>query len=74
VSAERTRAQLCGSERDKVEAGDVWVISAGVATGVFAGAALLNALVFVPETEDELQGGLEGCTLGLQGASCFGSF
>jgi hypothetical protein len=72
VSAERTRAQLCASERDKVEAGDAWAIGAGVATVVFAGAALLNAYVFVAEPAE--QAGLEGCSVGLQGASCFGSF
>ncbi|MEY2936944.1 MAG: hypothetical protein RL033_7693 [Pseudomonadota bacterium] len=73
LSTDRTRAQLCGSERDKVEAGAAWAISAGVATGVFAAGALLNAYVFVDNPAGE-RAGLEGCELGLRGASCFGSF
>lgn len=73
VGTERTRAQLCGSERDKVEAGDAWALGAGVATGVFAAAALLNVYVFVDETEGE-RAGVQGCGLGPRGASCFGSF
>jgi tetratricopeptide (TPR) repeat protein len=73
VGTERTRAELCGSERDKVEVGDAWAIGAGVATGVFAAAALLNVYVFVEDSGVE-QAGLAGCGVGLQGASCFGSF
>lgn len=73
VGTERTRAQLCGSERDKVETGDAWAIGAGVATGVFAAAALLNVYVFTEDAGSE-RAGLAGCGLGLQGASCFGSF
>lgn len=74
VGTELTRAQLCGGERDKVEVGDAWALGAGVATGVFAAAALLNAFVFVEGPADEEQAGLQGCRLGLQGASCFGAF
>jgi hypothetical protein len=73
VSPQRTRAELCGSERDKVEAGDAWALGAGVATGVFAAAALLNVYVFVDDAGVE-QAGLAGCGVGIQGASCFGSF
>ena len=73
MGTEQNRAQLCGSERDKVEAGDAWAIGAGVATGLFAAAALLNAYVFVAGPEQE-QAGLQGCGVGLRGASCFGSF
>lgn len=73
VSTQRTRAELCGSERDKVEAGDAWAIGAGVATGVFAAAALLNVYVFSEDAGEE-QAGFRGCGVGIQGASCFGSF
>lgn len=73
VGTDRTRAQLCGSERDKVETGDAWAIGAGLATGVFAAAALLNVYAFDDDSGPE-QAGLEGCGVGLQGASCFGTF
>ncbi len=73
VGTERSREQLCGSERDKVETGDAWALGAGIATGVFAAAALLNVYVFVEEPGAE-QAALAGCGLGPGGVSCFGSF
>jgi tetratricopeptide (TPR) repeat protein len=68
-----TRAELCGGERDKAEAGQNVAIAAGVATAVFAAGALLNVFAFSSSHPGE-QAGLAGCGIGLGGASCFGSF
>jgi hypothetical protein len=69
----QTRAQICDGERDKVASADRIALATGIATGLFATGALLNAFVFTaaPATD---RAGLEGCAVGLQGASCFGSF
>jgi tetratricopeptide repeat protein/PEGA domain-containing protein len=74
LEAGRTRADVCGSERDKAQtAGTVaWV--GGVTAGLFATGAVLNALgVFEPEV-GPIEAGLQGCDVGLRGASCFGTF
>jgi hypothetical protein len=69
----QTRAQLCGAERDKVQSADGIALATGIASGLFAAGALLNAFVFT-EAPGTARAGLEGCAVGLQGASCFGSF
>jgi len=78
LSVDQTREELCGAERDKVESAESVAVVAGVATGLFAAGALLNVFVFSagqsPEQAPPGQAALEGCTLGLMGASCFGSF
>jgi hypothetical protein len=74
LEAGRTRAEVCGDERDKAEtAGTVaWVT--GLAAGLFATGAVLNALgVFEPELAST-QAGLQGCGVSLGGAGCFGTF
>ena len=73
LSADQTREELCGSERDKAESAGSVAIVAGVATGLFAAGALLNAFAFSTESPSG-QASLQGCTVGLTGASCFGSF
>ncbi len=74
LEAQRTRAEVCGDERDKAQtAGSVALIS-GVLTGVFAAGATLNAFgVFEADTPPG-EAGLRGCSLGFAGASCFGTF
>jgi hypothetical protein len=69
----QTRAQLCGEERDKVETGDAVAITSGIAAGLFAAGAMINAFVFT-EPSRASQMGLQGCALGPTGASCFGAF
>jgi hypothetical protein len=97
-----SRAQQCGAERDKVDTGQNVAIGAGIATGLFASAALLNAFVFsdgsreqplglsllrswaspstgLPNRQDGESGAGSrsatlGCSIGIAGASCFGSF
>ncbi|HEU4576942.1 MAG TPA: PEGA domain-containing protein [Polyangiaceae bacterium] len=69
----QTREQLCGEERDKVETADAIAITSGVAAGLFAAGAILNAYVFT-EPSGASQTGLQGCALGPAGASCFGAF
>jgi len=73
LSVDQTREELCGSERDKVQSAESVAVVAGVATGLFAAGALLNAFAFSTGAPPG-QGSLQGCTLGLTGASCFGSF
>jgi hypothetical protein len=69
----QTREQLCGDELVKVETAYAIAISSGIAAGLFAAGALVNALVFT-EPSRASQAGLQGCALGLAGASCFGAF
>jgi tetratricopeptide (TPR) repeat protein len=73
LSADQTREELCGAERDKAESAGSVAVVAGVATGLFAAGALLNAFAFSTEAPSG-QASLQGCTVGLMGASCFGSF
>jgi hypothetical protein len=73
LSVDQTREELCGAERDKVESADSVAIVAGVATGLFAAGALLNVFAFSTGSPPG-QASLQGCTVGLTGASCFGSF
>ena len=75
LSVDQTREELCGAEREKVESAESVAVVAGVATGLFAAGALLNVFVFSSGPSPQPgQAALEGCTLGLMGASCFGSF
>jgi hypothetical protein len=69
----QTRAQLCGDERDKVETGDAVAITSGIAAGLFAAGAMINAFLFT-EPARASHAGLQGCGLGPAGASCFGAF
>jgi hypothetical protein len=69
----QTREQLCGDERDKVETGDAVAITSGIAAGLFAAGAIVNAFVFT-EPSGAAHAGLRGCGLGPAGASCFGAF
>jgi len=73
LEVERTREEVCGSEREKAEtAGTVAVVGA-VATGLFAAGALANVFVFAPSAAPGGVG-VSGCALGIEGVSCFGSF
>lgn len=73
VGVGQTREQLCGDERDKVETGEAVAITSGIAAGLFAAGAMVNAFVFT-EPSRASQAGLQGCALGPTGASCFGAF
>jgi hypothetical protein len=69
----QTREQLCADERDKVESAETVALTAGIATGLFAAGALLNAYVFT-EAPSSSRAGIESCAVGLREVSCFGSF
>jgi hypothetical protein len=74
LEAGRTRAEVCGDERDKVETASAVAWVTGVTAGLFATGAVLNALgVFEPEL-GSTQAGLQGCGVSLGGAGCFGTF
>jgi tetratricopeptide (TPR) repeat protein len=73
LEVDRTREEVCGSEREKAEtAGTVAVVGA-VATGLFAAGALANVFVFAPSAAPG-DVGVSGCALAIGGVSCFGSF
>jgi len=77
LESARTRAEVCGEERDQVETAETvaWV-SGGLAALFLAGAAV-NAFAFQPDPgSGSPSAGLElqGCGVGLAGASCFGRF
>jgi hypothetical protein len=74
LESNRTRAQVCGAERDKVETGDTVAIVSGVLTGLLATGAVLNAVGVFGSSSPPAQSGLLGCSVGITGASCFGAF
>ncbi|HTV18528.1 MAG TPA: tetratricopeptide repeat protein [Polyangiaceae bacterium] len=74
LEVERTRAEVCGDERDKANAAETVAVVGGALTGAFALGAVLNGLgVFASEAPPS-EAGLRGCNLGIAGASCFGTF
>lgn len=72
LEPDRTRAEVCGSERDKVNTAEDVAVVSGVLTGLFAAGALLSAFTF--QGGERVEAGFEGCTFGASGALCFGSF
>jgi hypothetical protein len=73
LELERTREQVCGSEREKAETAGTIAAVSGIATGLFAAGALANLFVFSAR-EEPGQAGLDFCSVGFSGASCSGSF
>jgi hypothetical protein len=74
LEVERTRAEVCGDERDKANTAETVALVSGALTGAFALGAILNAAgVFGSEAPQE-EIGLRGCDLGFAGWSCFGTF
>ena len=72
LELDRTRAEVCGDERDKVNTAEDVAVVSGVLTGMFAAGAFLNAFAF--QAGEGGEAGLEGCGVGLGTALCFGSF
>jgi hypothetical protein len=73
----RTRAEVCGDERDKVETAETVAWVSGGLAGLFLIGAAVNAFAFQPDPgSGPSSAGLElqGCGVGLAGASCFGRF
>jgi tetratricopeptide repeat protein/PEGA domain-containing protein len=73
----KTRAEMCGDERDKVETAETVAWVSGGLAGLFLVGAAVNAFAFQPEAgSPPASAGLElqGCGVGLAGASCFGRF
>lgn len=70
----RSREQICGDERDKVNTAESVALVSGTLTGVFAlGAVLTAAGVFDVEAPAH-EVGLRGCGVSFSGAACFGTF
>jgi tetratricopeptide (TPR) repeat protein len=74
LDADRTRAEVCGGERDKAQTAQSVALISGVLTGVFAAGATLEAFGVFEADAPPGEAGLRGCNLGLAGASCFGTF
>ena len=77
LEAARTRAEVCGDERDKVETAETVAWVSGGLAGLFLVGAAVNAFAFQPDTGSDLPSAgleLQGCGVGLAGASCFGRF
>jgi tetratricopeptide (TPR) repeat protein len=74
LEVERTRAEVCGDERDKANTAETVALVSGALTGAFALGAILNAAgAFGSEAAPE-EMGFRGCHLGFAGWSCFGTF
>jgi tetratricopeptide repeat protein/PEGA domain-containing protein len=74
LDADRTRAEVCGDERDKAQTAESFALVSGMLTGVFAAAATLDAFGVFEADAPPGEAGLRGCNLGFAGASCFGTF
>jgi hypothetical protein len=74
LEVERTRAEVCGDERDKANSAGTVAVVGGALTGVFALSAVLNAVGVFESDAPPGEAGLRGCNLGFAGASCFGTF
>ena len=68
-----TRGEVCPAELDSGRAAESWGIGAAVASGVFFGGAIVSYLLERREPARETLS-LEGCSVGLAAARCFGSF
>ena len=68
---------MCGDERDKVETAETVAWVSGGLAGLFLVGAAVNAFAFQPDTGGGSPSAgveLQGCGVGLAGASCFGRF
>lgn len=77
LEAARTRAEVCGDERDKVETAETVAWVSGGLAGLFLVGAAVNAFAFEPDAGSDLPSAgleLQGCAVGPAGASCFGRF
>jgi hypothetical protein len=74
LEVERTRAEVCGDERDKANTAETVALVSGALAGAFALGAVLNGLGVFESDAPPSELGLRGCNLGLAGASCFGTF
>jgi hypothetical protein len=74
LEVNRTRAEVCGDELDKVDTAETVAVVSGVLTGLFAAGAVLNALGVFGPSSPPAETGLSGCNVGIAGASCFGKF
>jgi len=74
LEVQRTRAEVCGGERDKANAAETVALVGGAVTGVFAIGAALNAFGVFESEAPPGEVGLRSCNLGFAGASCFGTF
>ena len=68
-----TRGEVCQAELDSGHSAERWGIGAAIASGVFFGGALTNYFLERREPTTETVR-VDGCSLGLGAAHCFGSF
>jgi hypothetical protein len=74
LEVDRTRAEVCGDERDKANTAETVALVGGALTGAFALGAVLNALGVFESEAPPSELGLRSCNLGFAGATCFGTF
>jgi TPR repeat/PEGA domain len=74
LEADRTRAEVCGDERDQANAAETVAVVGGVLAGVLATGAALNAFGVFESDAPRAAAGLRGCSVGFAGASCIGTF
>lgn len=74
LDEERTRAEICGDERDKAQAAESVALVSGVLAGVFAMGTVLSAVGLFGSDAPPGEAALRGCSVGFAGASCFGEF
>jgi tetratricopeptide repeat protein/PEGA domain-containing protein len=73
TAPDSTRGEVCPGELDSGRSAERWGIGAAVASGVFFGGALTSYFLERREPVTETVR-LDGCSLGLGAARCFGSF
>jgi hypothetical protein len=74
LDVERTRAEICGDERDKAQTAESVALVSGVLAGVLATGAALSAVGLFESDAPPGEAALRGCRVGFAGASCFGEF
>lgn len=74
LEVDRTRAEVCGDERDKAKTGETVAVVGGALTAAFVVGATLGAVGVFESDAPPGEVGLRGCNLGFSGASCFGTF
>ena len=74
VQAERTRGDVCGSERSSAQTAGSVALGAGVVTAVFATGTLAQWLISSGTNSPEATGHAASCAAGLGSLTCSGTF
>ena len=69
-----SREELCGEDYDKGQTANTVMWVSGISAGVFAGGAVLSAILISSDDNDEQPVAKVRCLPGFGGAQCFGTF